>query len=355
MTRKATMAKSAPAAPPVLVEQPAPDHSWLARSICEEVIEPDLALVDPHHHFSDHWGGYFGPDLVADVGSGHAVLATVYVQCGHGYDNALGVDLAPVGETAAALRMAEGVQHLVPGTRLCAGIVGFADLGLGAEVDRVLAAHVQVGEGRFRGIRRSAARDAGFRYGVLAPPPPGLYSDEKFRLGVSRLGKFDLSFDALCYHPQLAELAGLAATVPDVRIVLNHTGVPLGAGPYRGRRDEMFQQWRRSMKELSRCDNVHVKLGGLGMAVCGFDFHAQSRAPTSTELAAAWQPYFETCIELFGVRRCMFESNFPVDKSASSYRILWNAFKRTAMSASPAEKRALFQETAQAVYGLGAS
>jgi len=263
--------------------------------------------------------------------------------------------MAPVGETATALRIAREVQHLAHGTRLCAGIVGFADLGLGAEVDPILAAHVQAGDGRCRGIRRSAARDPGFRYGVLAPPPAGLYSDARFRSGVARLGKFDLSFDALCYHPQLGELAGLAAAVPDVRIALNHTGMPVGAGPYRGRQDEVFHQWQRGMAELARRDNVHVKLGGLGTAVCGFDFHARPRPPTSTELADAWRPYIETCIELFGARRCMFESNFPVDKSAGSYRVLWNAFKRMTAGASPDERRDLFRETASTFYRLAAS
>jgi len=355
MSDGAAMASPASADGPVRVEQAVPDRDWLARAVDEEVIEPGLAVVDPHHHFSDHWGGYFGADLVADLGSGHAVLATVYVQCGHGYDHALGPDLAPVGETATALRIAGGVQHLAPDTRLCGGIVGFADLGLGREVDAVLAAHVEAGEGRFRGIRRSAARDDGFRYGVLAPPPVGLYADAKFRQGVSRLGRFDLSFDALCYHPQLGEFTGLAAALPGVRMVLNHTGMPLGVGPYRDRRHEVFRQWRESMRELARCDNVHVKLGGLGTAPCGFDFHAWPRPASSAELADAWRPYFETCIELFGAGRCMFESNFPVDKSGTSYRILWNAFKRIADGASEDEKLALFQRTAQACYGLAAS
>ena len=342
------------APPQELVEQPAPDRGWLAQSIHEDVFEADLALVDPHHHFSDHWGGYFGADLVADLASGHSVLAAVYVQCGFGYDGTLG-DMAPVGETAAALAIAKGAQHLAHGTRLCAGIVGFADLGSGAEVDRILAAHIQAGGGRFRGVRSSAARHSGFRYGVLAPPPFGLYSDEKFRLGVSRLGKFDLSFDALCYHTQLDEAANLAAAVPDVRIALNHTGMPVGVGPYRRRRDEVFHEWQRGMKELARRDNVHVKLGGLGTAVCGFDFHLLPRPPASVDLAIAWRPYFETCIEAFGARRCMFESNFPVDKSVGSYRILWNAFKRVTAQASPDDKRALFQETASTFYRLAAS
>ncbi len=340
---------------PQRIVQPALDLRWLARAADEPVLEPDLTIVDPHHHFSEHWGGYFGPELLADLAGGHRIVATVYVQCGHGYDHALGPALAPVGETAAAIRIAQKVQHLRPQTRLCAGIVGFVDFGLGDAVDAVLEAHVEAGQGRFRGVRRSAAQDPGFRYGMLAPPPPGLYLDAAFQRAVARLARHALSFDALCYHPQLAELAALADAVPQVPIVLNHTGSPLAVGPYQGRRDEVFAQWQRGMAELARRPNVHVKLGGLGTAPCGFGFHALPQPPGSEDLARAWRPSMATCIDLFGSSRCMFESNFPVDKSETSYRALWNAFKRIASGASTQEKNDLFHGTAAAFYRLGAT
>ncbi len=326
---------------------------WLARTT-EEVIEPGLRIIDPHHHFSEHWGGYFEDDLLRDTGAGHDVRSTVYIQCGYGYRNQGPEAMKPVGETERVAEIAEAgaAKRSVP--RIAAGIVGYADLRLGEEVDAVLAAHVEAGKGRFRGIRNSGARHEAFRHGILARPPAQLYSDKSFRLGFSRLAKYGLSFDAWVYHPQIAEVRDLARAFPHVPIVLDHIGGLLGVGPYKGKRDQAASEWRPLIESLAACPNVVVKLGGLGTAVFGHDFHERDRPPTSQELADAWRPWFHPCIERFGADRCMFESNFPVDRSCGSYAVLWNAFKRIAAGASAQEKAALFHDTAARVYRLAA-
>lgn len=336
---------------PPLVEQPLPRPGWLALHT-EQALEPGLPIVDPHHHFSAHWGGYFGEALAGDLASGHRVVATVYVQCGLGYRTDGPPALAPVGEVERVLQIADAAAPLAPATRLCAAIVGFADLQLAEQVDAVLEAELAAARGRLRGIRRSASRHPAFRYGVLEPPPFGLYADARLRRGLARLRQYGLSFDALCFHHQLPELLDLARAFPDQPIVLNHLGAPLGVGPYRGLGAEVLAAWRASMRALAACSNVQVKLGGMGMATFGSDFAARDRPPDSHALAEAWRPYVESCIELFGADRCMFSSNFPVDKSQCSYAVLWNAFKRLAAGASADEKRALFHDTAVRCYRL---
>jgi len=336
-----------------VVTHPDVDPAWLD-SLREEILDPALPIIDPHHHLWARSGGYFAKELLADTGSGHNVVGTVFVQCHYGYRTAGPEPLKPVGETEFVLDVAREADRFSPATHACAGIVGFADLQLGEAVDEVLAAHIEAGAGRFRGIRRLTATDAAFRT-HLPPLPPQLLADATFRSGFSRLARHGLSFDAWLYHPQIAELADLARAFPDTAIVLDHVGGPLGVGPYRGQRDAVFAAWLADMRALADCPNVCVKLGGLSMTVNGFDFHTQAVPPSSEQLATHWRPYIENCIELFGVDRCMFESNFPVDKGMCSYAVLWNAFKRMASHASATEKAALFHNTAARFYRLDAS
>lgn len=324
---------------------------WLARTT-EDVIEPGLRIIDPHHHFSEHWGGYFADDLLRDTGAGHDVRSTVYIQCGYGYRDHGPEAMKPVGETERVVGIAEAAAGKRAVPRIAAGVVGYADLRLGEQVDAVLAAHVEAGKGRFRGIRNSGARHDAFRHGVLARPPANLYSDKSFRLGFSRLAKYGLSFDVWVYHPQLAEVRDLARAFPHVPIVLDHIGALLGVGPYKGKRDEAAKEWRPLIEALAACPNVAVKLGGLGTAVFGYDFHERDRPPLSQELADAWRPWFHTCIELFGADRCMFESNFPVDKVSFSHPVLFNAFKRFSKDYSSTERAAMFHDTAVKAYRI---
>ncbi|HVY18036.1 MAG TPA: amidohydrolase family protein [Rhodopila sp.] len=327
---------------------------WLARGT-EEVIEPGLPIVDPHHHLWDrpNWR-YMLDDLLADTNAGHNIVATVFVEC-HAFYRAAGPEaMKPVGEVefvnGAAAMSASGTYGA---TKLCAGIVGHADLTNGAESREVLEALIRAGGGRFRGIRHITTYDAD--PSVLNPahtPPKELMFDKTFREGFACLAPLNLTFDAWLYHPQLPDLIALARAFPETGICLNHIGGPLAIGTYQGRRDEVFKAWSASMKELATCPNIVVKVGGMAMRIGGWDFHTKENPPTSGELAAAWKPYVETCIETFGADRCMFESNFPVDKGSYSYPAYWNACKRLTAGASGAEKTALFSGTAARFYRL---
>jgi L-fuconolactonase len=259
-----------------------------------------------------------------------------------------------VGETEFVNGMAAmSASGMYGDLRACAGIVGSANLQMGADVEDVLRSHIGAGHGRFRGIRNSASYDADSGVlGPLAGREPGLYLDAKFREGFKVLHQLGLSFDAWLLEPQLPELIDLARAFPETTIVLDHVGTPLGIASYRGKRAERFPVWRDNILKLSKCENVVVKLGGLAMCFPGFESF-MSNPPTSSEvLAEEWQPYIETCIEAFGPGRCMFESNFPVDIGSCSYATLWNAFKRLAANYSGDEKTALFSGTAKRVYRL---
>jgi L-fuconolactonase len=324
-------------------------QDWLDRRR-EEIIEPDLPIVDPHHHLVDRpeTGRYLLPDLLADIATGHNITATVYLEWLSMYRAQGPAELRPVGE----IEFANGVAAMAAsGTygniRVCAGIVGYADLTLGAPVETVLEAMIAVGGGRFRGIRFiTASHPDQAAWGSAIIRPAGLLMAPKVREGFARLAPLGLSFDAWMYHTQLGELVDLARAFPATPIVLDHVGGAIGLGPYAGKRDEVFAEWSARIRELAQCPNVHVKLGGLGMRMFGFNVHKGELPPSSEELAAAWRPYIETCIAAFGSERTMFESNFPVDKGSCSYAALWNAFKRIAAGYSAAEKAALFAGTA---------
>lgn len=340
----------------------------------EAILDPDLPIVDPHHHLWDRpplpagtpkpqhgfsvaiepAARYLLDELLADTGSGHNIVATVFVECGAMY-RADGPDaLKPIGETefvgGVAAMSASGRYGAI---RACAGIVGRADFTLGDGVAAQLEAHIAAAPSRFRGVRQSASHDpdAGV-LGPLARTPAGLYASDGFRSGFHHLARLGLSFDAWMLEPQLPDLIGLTRAFPDTRVVLDHVGTPLGLAGYEGRREERFPTWKANIQELARSPNVFVKLGGLAMAFCNFpSFLAEPRAP-SAQLADEWRPYIETCIEVFGPERCMFESNFPVDMGSCDYATLWNAFKRIAAGASADEKTALFSGTARRFYRL---
>ena len=324
---------------------------WLL-STQEAALEPDLPIVDAHHHLWERAGGYLLDDLLADLATGHKVVATVYLQCGYAYASDGPVSLRPVGETEFVKGVA--LQAALQGekTRVCAGIVGYANLELGDEVDGVLEAHVAAAGGRFRGVRHISARHDDFNASLLGPAPADLLQRVSFRRGLARLQASGLSYDAWLFHTQIDELTDLARAFPDLPMVLNHVGGPLAIGPYAGKRNEVFSVWHESIKRLAGCPNVSIKLGGLGMAIGGFEFHKQTLPPSSTQLAAAWAPYLHACIESFGAKRCMFESNFPVDKAMCSYAVLWNAYKRIVAGASASEKAFMFSESATAFYRL---
>lgn len=325
-------------------------EDWLALGE-EPALEPGLAIVDAHHHFYDRPGWTYLPDgYLADAASGHAIQASVYMQALTRYRPDGPEALRPVGET-------EFVVAATPagttGPQLAQAIVGHADLRLGSGVAAVLEAHLQAGQGRFRGVRHLATWDADASLAnPLTAAPPQLLRDRSYRAGLAELQKRSLSYDAWLFWPQLAELAEVADAFPDLPIVVNHCGGVVRIGAYAGRAQQVFDGWRQAMRELARRPNVHVKLGGLGMRINGFGFEQGALPPSSGQLAQQWAPWMLECIEAFGPQRCMFESNFPVDKGSYGFANGWNAFKRLTRGFSPAQRQALFEGTARRVYRL---
>jgi L-fuconolactonase len=322
--------------------------------VTEEILEPQLPIVDPHHHLWDHaQSRYLLDELLADTGSGHLVTATVFVECMSMY-RADGPDaMKPVGETEFVNGVAAmSASGRYGATRVAAAIVGFADLTLGERVGAVLDAHLAASP-RFRGIRHAAGWDASDEVrNSHTKPPRGLFLESGFRRGFAELGRRGLSFEAWLYHPQLADLVGLAKAFPETTIVLDHFGGPLGIGPYAGKRAEIFQSWKSAIRSVADCPNVVAKLGGLVMPLNGFGLHKRAAPVTSSELSDLTREWYLHTIDVFGPARCMFESNFPVDKVSCSYRVLWNSFKRIAAAFSSAEKATMFSGTATRVYRL---
>ena len=334
---------------------PMVDADWLSTTE-EAVLEPDLPIIDPHHHlwdFPEH--RYLLPDFLTDISGDHNIIGTVFIEC-HVFYRAEGpVELRPVGETqvinGAAAMAASGIYG---DTKVAAGIIGHADLSMGAAVEGVLQAHIAAGGGRFRGIRHAAALDPSPEIpNSRGNPPPHLYRDHAgFKDGFRKLGALGLVFDAWVFHTQLRDVIALARAFPNQPIVMDHVGGPLGIGIHAGKRAEIFPGWQADMREMAKCDNVSVKLGGIGKRLCGFGFEHGDGPPSSERMAEAYRPYFEVCIEAFGPSRCMFESNFPVDKVSGSYTLVWNSYKRIAAGASEDEKRLMFHDVARDFYRL---
>lgn len=328
--------------------------NWLDQ-LQEETLEPDLPICDPHHHLWDHPGSrYLLDEILADTGSGHHVVSTVFVECTSMYRAAEREALKPVGET----EFVQGVAAMSASgnygeTHIAKAIVSYADLTLGKAVREVLDAHIQASSNRFRGIRHASgwhqSKDIRNSH---TNPPEHLMLDEKFREGLKILGEMDLTFDAWFYHHQLPEFVELAKSAPGTTIVLDHFGGPLGIGPYQGKSDQVFADWQENLSPLKDCPNVYFKLGGINMKINGFDWHLREMPPSSDELVDKTAPYYEYCINTFGADRCMFESNFPVDKESCSYNVLWNAFKKISRSLSAEDRAMLFHDTAATVYQL---
>ena len=339
----------------------------------ESILDPDLPIIDPHHHLWDlrplvammpeprhafsealvDAAYYTFDELHADTHSGHNVIATVFMECHAFYDAARGQHLQTVGEVEFVNGVAaQGASGLYGEYRPCAAIVGHADLTLGEGAGVVLDA-LAAASPRFVGIRHSGSWDADREVlGPIVRAGEGLYRDSAFRRGFAELGKRGLTFDAWVLEPQLADVIDLARAFPDQPIVLDHCGTPLGIASYRGKLADNFDRWSANIRTIGECENVTVKLGGLAMPFCQLPDRGPLPGIGSQELAAMWRPYIETCIEAFGPERAMFESNYPVDRWGASYAELWNAFKRLTAGASADEKRALFAGTAARVYGI---
>ena len=329
--------------------------AWHAKTV-EDALEPELPICDAHHHLWEREGNkYMLDEILQDTSGGHRIINTIFVQCRTMYRKDGPEEMMPVGETEFVQGIAaQSASGQYGPTAVAAGIVSFADLRLGAGVAPVLEAHEVAGRNRFSGIRQASAWHESPDI-TSHCPIPRLLSDEKFREGFPFLEKYGLAYDVTLYHPQILEFADLAKAFPNVTVVMDHVGFPLGIGPYEGKRDEVFEEWKESIAALAACPNAIVKLGGLAMPIFGWGWHERDVPIGSSELAEATAPYYLFCIEKFGADRCMFESNFPVDKVSCSYTVLWNSFKRMSQNLSREERAALFYGTAARVYQLPAS
>lgn len=333
---------------------PAGDPAWLAM-VQEAILDPDRQIVDAHHHL---WGAprstYLLNEFAADFNAGHNVVATIFADCSERYHISGPEAYRSVGETEFAVEVAHAaIGGQYGSTDVNAGIISRADLGEGDSVRGVLEAHIEAGKGRFKGIRFSSAWDPSpdIRSTARTPPERLLY-DPKVREGAAHMGSLGLVLDLWVYHHQLRDVADFAAALPDVSMVLNHVGGPLGIGPYAGKTGEVFALWEEGLRVVAEQPNVAIKVGGLGMKLFGFGFENGATPPSSEILAATWRPYVETSIDAFGPSRAMFESNFPVDQVSCSYTVLWNAYKRLAGPLSEDEKEQMFSLAASRIYDL---
>jgi L-fuconolactonase len=326
--------------------------AWRA-CVREDVLWPTQRICDPHHHLWGHADDeYYAAQLAADIGDGHQVLKTIYVECEWAYRSDGPVEMASVGETEFVVAQDEILRDQL-GHSVIAGIIAFADLRLGANVRPVLDAHREAGRGRFCGVRHSVAWDASpdiFNHHL--EPPPHLLLDPQFVAGVRTLGEQQLCFDVWAFHNQLSEVTELARRVPGTTIVLDHLGAPLGVGPYAGRREEVLAHCRTQLQAFAALPNARLKLGGIGMTTYGNGWHKQAQPPSSLDIVARWGDFMRWCIDCFGPNRVMFESNFPPDHRSCSYRTLWNAYKRIAEPYNQAERDLMFHDTAVATYRL---
>ena len=329
-------------------------REWLDL-VQEEILDPELPIVDPHHHMWKAGRGlpeYLLEDLWADTQSGHNVIQTVFMECGAEYHEAGPEHLKPIGETefvAAASAASRGT-----GKAEIAGIIAHTDLTQDEAILReVLAAHEEASNGLFRGIRHGGAHDPDkvMRWGD-ATPHPDLYAQKGFRRGVRLLGTLDHSYDTWHYHLQNAPYIELAKAAPDTQMVLDHFGTPVFVGPYADQREAIIAQWKKEIAAIAECPNVVAKIGGLAMPVNGFGWNGRETPATSDELVEAQRDFYLYAIDCFGPDRCMFESNFPVDKMSLSYHVYWNAMKKIAAGFSDAERTAMFSGTASRIYRL---
>lgn len=325
--------------------------AWLDQ-VQEEIIDPDRRIIDPHHHLWSEplmFGRYELEDLWADTGSGHNIEKTVFIDCHANYRVDGPGRMKPIGETEYVAKVAAASRDN-PEQATIAAIVSHANLLLGDEVEEILHAHEDVGQGLFRGIRHAGPYDDTGALANAGGGRPCPYQEVQFQQGLRRLAAMGYSYDTWHFHMQNAAFLALAQAVPEATMVLDHFGTPLGVGPYADRREEIFAQWCEDIAAIAQCPNVYAKLGGLAMIDNGFGWHAQSRPPTSDEFVAAQRRYYEHAIECFGPQRCMFESNFPVDRLSIAYPVLWNGLKKIAAQYSENEQDAMFYGTAAQVY-----
>lgn len=330
-------------------------EDWFALT-SEEILEPDLKICDAHHHLWDHGPGkrYLLEEIAADAAGGHDVVSTIFCECRRAYRSTGPEELKPVGETDFMHALAERSAQSGARARIAHGIISYADFNLGTRVAATLEGHLAASPAHFRGIRHMTRwHEAAEDMDIPPRSPRGLMADARWREGFAQLSKYALPFDAWFVFTQYDELVDLARAFPDQTIVINHLGGVSGSGPYTGKRDgEVFEAWKKGVAAAAACPNVLMKLGGLGQPRVGFGWERREKPPGSEELARAYAPWYRHCIEQFGPQRCMFESNFPVERASCSYTVLWNTYKRITAEFTPEEKTALMHDNAARVYRL---
>ena len=326
---------------------------WLA-SVTEDIIDPERPIIDTHHHLWETplmWGTYLLEDLWADTGSGHNVEKTVFIDCHSNYRQDGPEHLKPIGETEFVAGIAEQSAKDADQATIV-GIVGHANMTLGEAVEEVLVAHEAAGNGLFRGIRHAGPHDETGTLSNSGRGRPCPYGRDDFRSGVKTLGRLGYTYDTWHFFHQNQDYLALAQAVPDTTMILDHFGTPVGVGAYAGKTEEIFEQWQQDIAAIAACPNVFAKLGGMAMPDNGFGWDQNERPPTSDEFVAAQKRYYLHTIECFGPERCMFESNFPVDKLSISYHVMWNGMKKIVADFSEDEKHAMFYGTATKVYRI---
>lgn len=320
----------------------------------EPIVEPDLPIIDTHFHLWNLNGhDYFAPKFVADISSGHRITGSVYAECGMGHTADPRKEMQPVGEVDHVLRQVAIAR--ASGRDIADGMLGGSNLEIGGRIRPVLEAFAQKAGSRFKGIRARLAWDADpdASYGQALLYPQRDVIDEPATAEAARcIGSMGYVLDVWGFHTQLGSLGRLAAKCPDVPMMIDHCGGPIGVGRYASQRDEVFKVWAEGIREAASQPNLHIKLSGLGISRMGFSFGPTGQVRSSDELVAAWKRYIVTCYEAFGPRRCVFGSNFSVDHRVAPYPILVNAFKKMLSDLSADEKRAVFHDNAKRFYSL---
>ena len=327
------------------------DHLIWLKQVKEDILDPERPIIDPHHHL---WPGelpYLLDDLWKDTDDGHNIKKTVFIECSQEYSLDMDESFQPVGETIFVRDIALEAKNQ-PDKAQISGIVGHVDL-LANNVSDVLDRHLEEGHGLFKGIRHAGGWDHHDEIGNSHHnPQKNLYLSDEFSEGLNELENKNLTFEAWQYHHQINQVSILAREHPNLKIVLNHFSGPIGIGPYKDMRNEIFEQWKKDIDELVKNKNVYAKLGGLAMPINGYNFHKQSMPPSSDQIVEAQKNYYDYSIKSFGPERCMFESNFPVDKQSVSYHVIWNAFKKISKDYTEEDKEYLFLKSAKNFYSL---
>ena len=331
-------------------------NDWLALTT-EETLEPEIAICDPHHHFWVHrpepadYQQYLLPDLVGDVNSGHNVHSTVFIEVRCEYRTDGPDEMKPVGEVEYVQTIADASASGSHGpTKAAAAIIGHADLKLGEGVRPVLEAMQAASPNRFRGVRHSVGWDESRE--LANREIKGALGTDGYRAGAKVLAGMGLILENSLYFHQASDLADFARALPELTIVLNHIGGLVRVGPYANRDEYVLPEWRKGIELMAKAPNIVLKLGGVGQTRFAYGWDERETPVGSEELAETLGPLMNHCIEQFGPERCMFESNYPVDKISYSYNVLFNAFKRLSKGYSATDRANLFHGTAARVYNI---